>query len=414
MAASETADAVRTTTNRWHVAIAGVVMQMLLGTVYAWSVFKKPLMESHGWSASDVGITFTLVVLVIGTSAAVGGRFVDRTGARRVAALAAVLFGLGTIMAGLADAIGSRWVLWIGYGVIAGIGNGLGYITPIAVLVRWFPDKRGLITGLAVMGFGIGAALMGQIAPLLIPAFGVAKTFYLFGVIFLVALLLAARKLDNPPEGWLPEGYIPSGRNGEPEDEPCDLNGALRMYQFYVLWAVLFINVSAGLALISNLSPMAQSQAGMTPVAAGTVILISSIFNGFGRVFWATLSDRIGRKAVFLILLGSQVPVFLLLPGLSSPVVFALAACYVLFCFGGGFGTMPAFTADTFGTRCMGDIYGKILLAWGAAGVAGPVLMEMVHARSENFASALYMVAGLLAAGFACALVYRRPEPTDS
>ncbi|NLO74638.1 MAG: OFA family MFS transporter [candidate division WS1 bacterium] len=395
--------------SRWVVAVAGVAMQLLLGTVYAWSVFKRPLMEAHGWSNTEVGLAFTLAVFFIGLSAAFGGGFVDQAGARRVATVAAVRFGLGTLLAGGADSTGSKLVLWLGYGVIGGIGNGLGYVTPLAVLVRWFPDKRGLITGLAVMGFGLGAALMGQIAPLIMPHLGLANSFYLFGVVFLLVLLAAAQKLNNPPPGWVPPVSL-AARNRMTVLADCDLSTALGMGQFYLLWSILFLNVTAGIALISNLSPMAQAQTGVSAVIAGTVVLISSLANGFGRILWASLSDRLGRKLVFLLLLGTQVPVLLLLPHLTSPILFAVACCYILLCYGGGFATMPAFAADTFGARCMGQIYGKILLAWGAAGVVGPMLMEYVHKQSGSFSMALYIAAGLLTLGFLLALAYRRPQ----
>jgi MFS transporter, OFA family, oxalate/formate antiporter len=404
MSVRETPEA---TGNRWAIAVAGVVMQMVLGTVYAWSVFKKPLMADHGWSNTQVGLAFTLVILFIGLSAAFGGRFVDRAGTRRVATIAAVLFGLGTLLGGLADTTDSLWLLWLGYGVIGGIGNGLGYITPVAVLTRWFPDKRGLITGLAVMGFGLGAAIMGQVAPLVIPSIGVAGTFYLSGVLFLVVLLLVAQRLVNPPAGYAPQGMAARATGPAPS---CDLRDAMRMPQFYILWGLLFINVTAGIALISNLSPLAQSQVGLTAVAAGTLVFVTSLFNGFGRIFWAFLSDRVGRKNVFLLILGTQVPLFILLPSIARAAPFGVVCCYILLCYGGGFGTMPAFAADTFGTRCMGDIYGKILLAWGLAGVVGPMLMEQIQAQSGSFAAALYVAAGLLAVGFVLAALYRKPE----
>ena len=395
------------------VALAGVVMQLLLGTVYGWSVFKKPLMAAHGWSGTEVGMAFTLAILFIGLSAAFGGRLVDRTGSRNVARTAAVLFGVGTILAGVADAVDSRWLLWIGYGVIGGIGNGLGYITPIAVLVRWFPDKKGLITGLAVMGFGLGAAIMGQVAPILIPRVGVATTFYVFGTIFLIGLLLAAQKLVNPTE----EISIASAQSqsGKPAAATSvDFAAARGMYQFYVLWGILFINVTAGIALISNLSPMAQAQVKLTALAAGTLIFVSSLFNGLGRVCWACLSDRIGRKTTFLLILGTQIPVFLLLTHVSTPLLFGILCCYILFCYGGGFATMPAFAVDTFGPKNIGSIYGPILLAWGVAGVVGPLLMETVNKASGSFAMALVVAAVLLAVGFVLAITYRKPSEQSS
>lgn len=399
----------RSLQSRFVVAVAGVAMQLLLGTVYAWSVFKRPLMEAHGWTNTQVGFTFTLAIFFIGLAAAVGGCFVDRAGTRKVAAIAAALFGLGTLLAGLADSIGSLWLLWIGYGVIGGVGNGLGYVTPITVLVRWFPERRGFITGVAVMGFGLGAAVMGQIAPLLIPAVGISATFYLAGVLFVAVLGLAATQMANPPEGWVPGGWDPH-RSASCCSEPCDLAAALRTYQFYALWGILFINVTAGIALISNLSPMAQSQVGLSAVAAGAVVLAASLCNGFGRILWSSLSDRIGRKTTFLLILGTQVPLLLLLPAVTNSAAFVAICCYILLCYGGGFATMPAFVADTFGARCMGAIYGKVLLAWGLAGVAGPMLMEYAQEQTGTFATALQIAAVLLAVGFILALAYRGPQ----
>lgn len=393
---------------RWVVAICGIILMLLLGTVYGWSVFKKPLMESHGWSGIEVSMTFSIAIFFIGISAAFGGKFVDKAGARKVATVAAILFGIGTLLAGVADSIGSKWLLWLGYGLIGGIGNGLGYITPIAILVRWFPDKKGIITGLAVMGFGFGAAIMGQIVPLIIPSIGISGTFYLFGAIFLVVLLIVAQKLSNPPQDWI----APTSRkSAQPSvSTSIDINTAIKMPQFYLLWLVLFINVTAGIALLSNLSPMAQDRFAISAVVAGTMVLVGSIFNGLGRILWAAISDKIGRKTVFLLILATQIPVFIILPSVTSVVAFAILACYILLCYGGGFATMPSFAADTFGSKNMGSIYGKILIAWGIAGAVGPNLMEYIKKSTDSFAVAFYIAAGMLAVGFILALLYRRPE----
>ncbi len=398
---------------RWPVAVAGVVTQLMLGTVYAWSVFKKPLMAAHGWSGTEAGLTFTLVIFFIGLSAALGGRLVDRAGARTVARVAAILFGLGTVLAGVADHLASKWLLWAGYGVIGGIGNGLGYVTPIAVLVRWYPDKKGTITGLAVMGFGLGAAIMGQVAPLLILSIGVDRTFYLFGIAFCLGLLASAQKLTNPTEEEASTLPAPTGAARTSGVQSVDFRSARSMYQFYLLWGILFINVTAGIALISNLSPMAQAQVGLSAIAAGTLVFVSSLFNGFGRVCWACLSDRWGRQAVFLLILGTQIPVFAILPRVHEPVLFGALCCYILFCYGGGFATMPAFAVDTFGSKNIGSIYGPILFAWGVAGVVGPLLMEYVNKSSGSFAAALIIAACLLGLGFVLAALYRKPKHAD-
>ena len=394
--------------NRWIIAVSGIVLQLMLGSVYAWSVFKKPIMAAHGWTGQQVGLTFTLAILFLGLSAAFGGRFVDKAGARKVASIAAILFGLGTIIAGVANHFSNLWLLWLGYGVIAGIGNGLGYITPIAVLVRWFPDKRGLITGLAVMGFGLGAALMGQIAPLLINAYGISNTFYVAGIAFIVFMLWAAQHLNNPPQDYQ-VGESTAKHNDLKFSLSKSYSEALKMNQFYLLWVTLFVNITAGIALISNISPLAQSQVGLTAITAGTLIFIASLFNGFGRLFWSYLSDKLGRKNIFLIMIISQIPLFLILSSITNVWVFGAICCWIFLCYGGGFGTMPAFAADTFGPKNLGSIYGSLLTAWAMAAIVGPMLMEYVKQKSDSFSMAFIVATILLAIGSITILFYKKP-----
>ena len=394
---------------RWLVAIAGVAIQMMLGTVYAWSVFKNPLITNHGWSAPQVGFTFTLTIFFLGFSAALGGRFVDKAGTKKVASIAAILFGFGTLLAGLADSLGNLWLLWIGYGVIAGIGNGLAYVTPVTVLLRWFPDKKGFITGLAVMGFGLGAAVMGQVAPVMIRHLGIANTFYIAGAIFLAGLLIAAQKLVNPPADYAVAG---NGVKTVPIAVSVDFKTARGMNQFYILCGILFLNVTAGIAIISNLSPMAQQQLSLSDPAlmAGRIVAVAALFNGLGRLFWGSLSEKIGRTTAFLLIFGTQIPLFLILPQVTNTAIFTAICCYILLCYGGGFGTMPSFAADTFGAKHIGSIYGPILFAWGIAGAVGPMLMERVKKNSNSFSLAVYIAAGILAVGFIITLLYRKPK----
>jgi OFA family oxalate/formate antiporter-like MFS transporter len=397
---------------RWWIAVAAVIMQLCLGTVYAWSVFKKPLMTAHGWGETATQVTFMVCIGMIGLSAAFGGMLVDKKGPKFVATIGGILFGIGTLLAGLADQIGSLFLLYVGFGLIAGLGNGFGYVTPIATLIRWFPDKRGLVTGLAVMGFGAGAFFMGKIAPAMVISMGVAKTFYIWGVIFLILVTAAAQLYKNPPKGWLPAGFKPSAAKGASAAESFTFDEAKKTPQWWMLWGMLFLNVSAGLGLLSQLSPMAQdmlkktiSDPGQLALAGGTILAYASIFNGLGRLFWAWTSDAIGRRNVFIAMFISQAILYIILPQVGNTVLFTLIACYLLACYGGGFATMPAFAADSFGPTYIGRVYGIMLTAWGAAGVVGP----LVFAQMKGIA--LYVAAGLLIAGLLLALAYKRPQP---
>lgn len=397
---------------RWLIAGAAIVMQLCLGTVYAWSVFKKPLMTAHGWSETSVQVTFMICIGVIGLAAAFGGTLVDKKGPRFVATIGGVLFGIGTLLAGLADQIGSIWLLYLGFGLVAGLGNGFGYVTPIATLIRWFPDKRGLVTGLAVMGFGAGAFFMGMIAPKMVNALGVAQTFYILGAIFIILVPAAAQLYKNPPQGWLPAGFKPAASSVSAADS-FQFGEAVKTRQWWMLWGMLFLNVSAGLGLLSQLSPMAQdvikrNAIGITPqelaIAGGTILAIASIFNGLGRLIWAWTSDAIGRKYVFMIMFFTQALLYIYLPQVGVQVLFTVLACYLLACYGGGFAVMPAFAADSFGPGYIGKVYGMMLTAWGAAGVVGPFVFAQIKGI------ALYVAAGMLLVGFILALAYKPPE----
>ena len=413
---------------RWLIAIAAVVMQLCLGTVYAWSVFKKPLMAANGWAETNTQLTFIIFMFVIGISAAFGGTLVDKKGPKFVATTGGILFGIGTLISGFADQLGNIYILYLGYGLIGGIGNGFCYVTPIATLIRWFPDKRGLVTGLAVMGFGFGAFFMGQIAPKMIIAYkggltasGVAMTFYIWGIIFLILVIAAAQLFKNPPQGWLPAGFTPSKTTVSAADS-LNFNQAVKTPQWWMLWSMLFLNVSAGLGLISQLSPIAQdlykplADANLKPedlakvlaIAGGSVVAYSAIFNGLGRLFWARVSDTIGRKTVFATMFATQAVIYALVAmGIINGYYLVLvSACYLLACYGGGFATMPAFAADSFGPGYIGKVYGFMLTAWACAGIAGP----LVFAKLDR-TTALYIAAGLLIVGFIVAISFKRPAP---
>jgi len=398
---------------RWLIAIAAIVMQLCLGTVYAWSVFKKPFMTAHGWGETETQVTFMICIGMIGIAAALGGTLVDKKGPKFVATIGGILFGIGTLLAGLADQLGSIWLLYLGFGFIAGLGNGFGYITPIATLIRWFPDKRGLVTGLAVMGFGGGAFFMGKIAPPMVISMGVAQTFYIWGVIFLILVTASAQLYKNPPKGWLPAGFTPKA-TGVSAAQSFTFDEAVKTPQWWMLWGMLFLNISAGLGLISQLSPMAQDvikkadptiAAAALALAGGSILAYASIFNGLGRLFWAWTSDAIGRKNVFIAMFITQAALYILLPQIENQMIFTVISCYLLACYGGGFATMPAFAADSFGPGYIGKVYGMMLTAWAAAGIVGPLVFAAIKGI------ALYVAAGLLIVGLLLALGFKRPAP---
>lgn len=381
--------------NRWLIALAGVVMQIALGAVYAWSVFRIPLTESYGWSIGEVTLAFTIAIFVLGFAAFAGGLWMRRAGPRPVALAAGALYGLGVFLASFAG--GRLWLLYCSYGLIAGIGLGLGYIVPVATLVKWFPDRRGMITGIAVTGFGSGALITAPLATRLIAQVGALNTFAILGVVYLIAVMGAACFMRNPPDGYRPPGWVPSAvQQRQRSAKTYTLQEAVATWQWYGLWALLFLNTTAGIAIISQAGPMAQEITQVTPATAAGLVGAIAIANGAGRFLWAWLSDFIGRRTVFLLMFPIQAVVFALLPGVESFAVLTALACIVLLCYGGGFGTMPAFVADYFGAENVGSIYGLMLTAWGFAGVLGPMLIAGLRQSTGQYAQALYVIAGLM------------------
>jgi OFA family oxalate/formate antiporter-like MFS transporter len=285
-------------------------------------------------------------------------------------------------------------MLYLTYGVIGGAGLGLGYIVPLATLVRWFPDKRGMITGIAVAGFGAGALITAPIAQRLIASVGVSSTFVILGLAYFAIIMLAATVMRNPPAGYAPPGFRPSSvRLRATAAQDFTLQQALRTWQWYGLWLTLFLNSSAGIAIISQASPMAQEISHVSVATAAALVGIISIANGSGRFLWAWFSDAIGRKTVFLTMFLLQAAAFLLLSHVSGFVSLAVLAFVILLCYGGGFGTMPAFAADYFGAKDIGSIYGLMLTAWGAAGVVGPTLIAQVRQATGAYHGALKIMA---------------------
>jgi OFA family oxalate/formate antiporter-like MFS transporter len=400
---------VDTIPNRWRIAAAGVVMQIALGAVYAWSVFRIPLTRAFSWTIPQVTLAFTIAIFVLGFAAFAGGIWMRRSGPRVVALTAGVLYGLGVFLASYTNA--RLWWLYGSYGVMGGVGLGLGYIVPVATLVKWFPDRRGLITGLAVTGFGSGALITAPIATRLIGTVGALTTFAILGAAYFVIVIGSALFMQNPPDGWTPPGWQPSAAQHLRTSRPYGFDEAVRTWQWYGLWLLLFLNTTAGIAIISQAAPMAQEITGVDAAGAASLVGIISIANGAGRLVWAWLSDVIGRRTVFLIMFPLQAAIFAGLPAVRSFPAFSTLAVLVLLCYGGGFGTMPALVADYFGAEHVGSIYGLMLTAWGFAGVLGPTLIATLRESRGRYDEASYLIAALMLASTVIPLAVRAPDP---
>ncbi len=383
-------------------------MQIALGAVYAWSVFRTPLVKGFGWTISEVTLTFTIAVFTVGVAAFGGGLWMRSAGPRIVGVTGGLLYGLGVFLASFSDH--GLWVLYVTYGLIGGAGLGLGYIVPIATLVKWFPDRRGFITGVAVAGFGAGALVTAPVAQELIASQGVLRTFAILGIAYLVLVVGAALLMRNPPQGWAPEGWREQAKTGKTQD--YTLGEALRRWQWYALWLMLFLNVSAGISIISQAAPMAQEVTGVTAAVTAWMVGIISIANGAGRFLWAWLSDAIGRRWVFLAMFLIQAVALFVLPGVTNFGMFTTLAVIVLLCYGGGFGTMPAFCADYFGSKDVGSIYGLMLTAWGFGSALGPLLIAYIRESTGHYSEALYIIAGIMLASAVLPLLMRPPQET--
>ncbi len=375
--------------NRWLIAASAVGIHISIGSAYAWSVFTNPLANQYGWDTTEISLAFSIAIFFLGFSAAFMGKFVEKHGPRKSGMLSALFFGVGVAGSGLATSMESLYMLYLFYGIIGGIGLGIGYIAPVSTLVKWFPDHRGLATGMAIMGFGFAALLSGPAAASLINSMGISATFFTLGAIYFVVMTLASQYLAPPPEGWVPKGFKEKEQNGKRKMK-ADLsyltaNEAIKTRRFWVLWTMLFLNVTCGIAIIAVASPMAQEITGMSSVAAAAMVGVMGLFNGGGRLGWATLSDYIGRPNVYTVFFVIQIIAFFLLPTASSVILFQILLFAIVSCYGGGFSSIPAYIGDLFGTKQLGAIHGYILTAWAMAGVAGPILLSLIYDSTNSY-----------------------------
>ncbi|WP_233254211.1 L-lactate MFS transporter [Salipaludibacillus keqinensis] len=390
--------------NRWLIALSAVAIHLSIGSAYAYSVFQNPLASQLGWETTQVALAFTIAIFFLGVSAAFFGPFVEKKGPRKAALLAAVLFSTGLVGAGVAVSMESLALFLLFYGAVGGMGLGLGYISPVSTLVKWFPDRRGLATGMAVFGFGAGALIASPVAAQLIESVGIASTFFILGATFFILMVSGALYIAKPPVDWKPKTML---EKEEKQTQPVkeDLaqltaKEAVKTKRFWMLWVMMFINISVGIMLISVASPMAQEKVGMTAIAAASMVGIMGLFNGGGRILWASASDYIGRARVYTIFFSIQLVAFLILPTISNVLLFQALIFIVISIYGGGFASLPAFIGDLFGTKELGAIHGLLLTSWSMAGVVGPMVVSFVREATNSYNLTFYIFAGLLVCAF--------------
>ncbi len=401
------------TRGRWGLVAAAVLVQLAIGAVYAWSVFNKPLQAQFGWSKSEVVLPFEFVIGTIFIGSFIGGRIQDRTGPRPVALGGGVLYSLGIVLASFVSSGDQLWLLVLTYGVMGGIGLGAVYITPIAMLSKWFPDRRGLITGIAVAGFGFGALITAPVAKALMSGTDDKPSVFLpLGIGYLVAIVLGASFFRNPPAGYEVPGFVAATTGGAvPGTKVYGLGEALRTPQWYMLTAILTLNVTCGIALISQAADATEAIAGVSAATASGLVGVLGLFNGGGRIAWAWLSDRIGRMRAFLGMLGLQAVCFFILPHAAAFALFAVLAALVYLAYGGGFGTMPATAADYFGTPNAGAIYGAMIVGWSIGGVAGPLILAALYESSgKSYTLPFTVIAIVAVVALVLPLVTRMPS----
>jgi MFS family permease len=422
--------------NRWLVPPAALAIHLAIGEVYAFSVFNLPLTRVIGitesapedWKLSTLGWVFSIAIVFLGLSAAVFGKWLEVAGPRKAMFASAGCFGGGFLVAALGVQLHQVWLLYLGYGVLGGIGLGLGYIAPVSTLIKWFPDRPGMATGLAIMGFGGGALVGSPLAEALLEHFrtptsqGVAQTFVALGALYFCFMMFGVLTVRLPPPAWRPGGHTPGNGPGErPAPQDVTADQAVKRLPFWLLWAVLFLNVTAGIGVLGQASPMIQEMfpGRVSSAAAAGFVGLLSLFNMGGRFCWSSLSDYVGRKTTYAIFFLLGAALYALTPQagkLGSVALFVLGYAVIISMYGGGFATIPAYLRDLFGTAQVGAIHGRLLTAWSAAGVAGPVLVNYLReyqiehgvARAGAYTVTMYIMAGLLFVGLVCNSFVRR------
>lgn len=392
--------------NRWFIALAAIGLHISIGSVYAWSVLTRPIMADMGFTLSQTTWTFSLAILMLGLSAGFLGSFAEKIGPKKSGLLAMLFWVTGLLGTAYALSIHNLTLLYLFYGIIGGIGLGIGYITPVSTLVKYFPNRPGFATGLAIMGFGFASLIAGPLMQYLVAQVGLVDTFIILGVIYLVimgasSLYLKAPQQKHPTRTTKDKSTMYVHTHG------MLANDAMKTWQFGALWWVFFINITCGIGLLSLASPMAQEAIGMTPTAAASLVGIIGIFNGGGRIAWSTISDYFGRAQTYILFFIIQIIAFYLLAETNSVLTFQILILLIITCYGGGFSCMPAYLADLYGIRQLSTIHGRILTAWGLAGIAGPMLVSYFHEAGYGYTTALLCFALLFVLNTIIAIILK-------
>lgn len=384
---------------KWQIVLAAVGIHISIGAVYAWSVFTTPIMEYLGASLKEVQFAFGLAILFLGFSASFLGKYVERYGSRNAGLFAAAFYGVGMMGTGLAIYVKNIWLLYLFYGAIGGVGLGVGYIAPVSTLVKWFPRKRGLATGLAIMGFGFASMLAGPIVQYLIAAAPLYLVPVMMGLAYMAIMAASAARFALPPktEEQTPRGNYFTGGMSAPE--------ALETWQFKALWLILFINIFCGIAIISIASPLAQEMAGMDAREAAVMVGVMGLFNGLGRLLWSALSDYIGRPLTYVSFFLIQLAGFYALTRSAESFLFAALVYSIMTCYGGGFSAMPAYLSDIFGVKALSAIHGHILTAWGLAGLTAPLFTAWMKEITDGYRDVLLIFTAFYAVALAVSLI---------
>ena len=380
--------------NRWLIALAAIGLHISIGSVYAWSVLTRPIMADMGFTLSQTTWTFSLAILMLGLSAGFLGSFAEKIGPKKSGLLAMLFWVTGLLGTAYALSIHNLTLLYLFYGIIGGIGLGIGYITPVSTLVKYFPNRPGFATGLAIMGFGFASLIAGPLMQYLVAQVGLIDNFIILGVIYLVIMGASSLYLKAPQQKH-PTRTTKDKSTMYVHNHGMLANDAMKTWQFSALWWIFFVNITCGIGLLSLASPMAQETIGMTPAAAASLVGIIGIFNGGGRIAWSTISDYLGRAQTYILFFIIEIVAFYLLAQTNSALTFQILILLIITCYGGGFACIPAYLADLYGIRQLSTIHGRILTAWGFAGIVGPMLVSYFHEAGYGYTTALECFAAL-------------------